>query len=75
MMLNLLLHLMLAKLALLVFSYKKAPLVLYDLVLIGLENLKIVKHDIVLMTVKPLLLLRLCSVYGECIYLDVNTSQ
>jgi len=40
-----------------------------------LGNLKIVKQDIVPMIVRHLQLLRLCPVYGGCIYFAVNTTQ
>ena len=40
--------------------------------LIGPENLKIAKHDIVLMIVKHLPLLKMYLACGEYTYLDVN---
>ena len=71
-MLNLLSQLMPVKLALLGFFFKKIRRDLLDLVLIGPENLKIVKPDIVVMIVKHLPLLKLYLACGVYTYMDVN---
>jgi len=54
---------------------KKTHMDLEDLVLTGLENLKIVKQYIVLMIVKRMPSLMMCLGYGGYACYNVNASQ